>query len=257
MAPIKFEDDFKDKLDQRTIKPSEDAWEKLSAQLDEADGETQKSKGIWWFAVAASVVGLLFVAFQFFNRETEQQSPVIVDTKDSVIEPKKEQDVELVNAEKSTVAVETEVPVQKQVGSKQRIRSQSKEQLLVPKEASVQIAQEETVQKEELEKEVIPIKNAEALTFETKKVQEVADAIFNLSETDSGVTSENIDSLLKVAQREILLDRMKGENKAVVDVALLLQEVEFELDKSFRDKVFETLKKSYGSVKTAIAHRND
>ncbi|MFD2725306.1 hypothetical protein [Hyunsoonleella rubra] len=257
MAPIKFEDDFKDKLDQRTIKPSEGAWEKLSSRLEEADGDTRNSKGLWWLAVAASVVGLLFVAFQFFNGEAEQQSPVIVDTKDSIIEPKKKQDVEVVNAEKSTVAVETEVPVQKKVGSKQMIKRQSKEQLLMPKEASVQVAQEETVQKEELEKEVIPIKNGETLTFETEKAQEVADAIFNLSETDLGVTSEDIDSLLKVAQREILLDRMKGEDKAVVDAALLLQEVEFELDKSFRDKVFETLRKSYGSVKTAIAHRND
>ena len=34
MAPIKFEEKIKDKLEQRHLKPSADAWDRLSEKLD-------------------------------------------------------------------------------------------------------------------------------------------------------------------------------------------------------------------------------
>jgi len=35
MAPIKFEEDIRDKLEKRQLKPSSNAWKKLSDRLDE------------------------------------------------------------------------------------------------------------------------------------------------------------------------------------------------------------------------------
>ena len=43
----------------------------------------------------------------------------------------------------------------------------------------------------------------------------------------------------------------------MVDAEALLENVEAELDQSFRNKVFEAIKSSYNSVKTAVAQRND
>ena len=43
----------------------------------------------------------------------------------------------------------------------------------------------------------------------------------------------------------------------MIDASDLLQDVEADLDQSFRDKVFKTLKSSYYSVKTAVADRNN
>ena len=37
MAPIKFEDNIKDKLENRRLKPSLDAWDSLSKRLDNQD----------------------------------------------------------------------------------------------------------------------------------------------------------------------------------------------------------------------------
>ena len=124
-------------------------------------------------------------------------------------------------------------------------------------EAPTLIANQHTDPKLANEKEALVLKQLESLSFEKEKAQEVANAIFTLSETTSGVTDASIDSLLKAAQRDILLSRMKNKDQVLVDAALLLQEVEFELDESFREKVFKAFKESYGSVKTAIAQRND
>ena len=44
MAPIKFEENIKDKLDKRTIQPSTEAWVKLSSRLDAQEQNTSKSR---------------------------------------------------------------------------------------------------------------------------------------------------------------------------------------------------------------------
>ena len=41
MAPIKFEENIKDKLEKRTVMPSEASWSKLSQRLD---GEEKRNK---------------------------------------------------------------------------------------------------------------------------------------------------------------------------------------------------------------------
>ena len=50
---------------------------------------------------------------------------------------------------------------------------------------------------------------------------------------------------------------MYNEKTGVVDARLLLENVEADLEKSFRDKVFEALKSNFNFVKTAVAQRND
>jgi len=72
------------------------------------------------------------------------------------------------------------------------------------------------------------------------------------------VTDADIDVLLKEAQKEIIRNRIYNKTTSVVDANALFQDVEAELNQSsFRNKVFEALKSSYNSVKTAVAHRND
>jgi|GEM_PF-6899774 len=72
------------------------------------------------------------------------------------------------------------------------------------------------------------------------------------------VTDADIDVLLKEAQKEIIRNRIYNKTTSVVDANALFQDVEAELNQSsFRNKVFEALKSSCNSVKTAVAHRND
>lgn len=250
MAPINFENDFKEKLDKRTIAPSERAWDTLAERLD-TEEKTSGNKSIWWLGIAASVIGILFVALQFFNTEADTIAPEIVDTEDAIEIP----ETNALKVEEGTsVAVEEVLPEDK-------IKSEEK-RVMAPKQPNstngvrVQIAVGNTVPKLKKD-EVFQPKNNENISFEVEKAQEVADAMYALSETEQGISDASIDSLLKAAQRDILLSRMKNEDKIAIDAALLLQEVEFELDESFRDRVFKAFKSSYGSIKTAIAQRND
>ena len=49
MELIKFEKQAKNKLEQRRIQPSSDAWNKLTDRLD-ANQEKQKNNRLWWQA---------------------------------------------------------------------------------------------------------------------------------------------------------------------------------------------------------------
>lgn len=52
MAPYKLEDNIREKLEARELKPSADAWSKLEAKLDT---EQPKKKTVLWYYVAASL----------------------------------------------------------------------------------------------------------------------------------------------------------------------------------------------------------
>ena len=71
------------------------------------------------------------------------------------------------------------------------------------------------------------------------------------------VTEADINALLVEAQKEIALNRLSQQTSGFVDANALLESVEQELDQSFRAKVFEAIKTSYNTVKTAVAQRNE
>ena len=61
MAPNNIEESIKNKLEQRTIQPSADAWTKLESRLDATD-KNYKNKTFFWIGLAASIVGILLIA---------------------------------------------------------------------------------------------------------------------------------------------------------------------------------------------------
>ena len=76
-----------------------------------------------------------------------------------------------------------------------------------------------------------------------------------LESKNTEVTDTEIDSLLRQAQREILEDKIFGKDNTV-DAIALLADVEKELDKSFRDEIFDALKDGFIKVRTAVADRD-
>ena len=75
MAPYKLEDNIREKLEARELKPSADAWKKLEAKLD---AEQPRKKNFFWYYAAASFAGLLIVASIFFSRNTSEVNTPIV-----------------------------------------------------------------------------------------------------------------------------------------------------------------------------------
>ena len=241
MAPIKFEENIKDKLEKRTIQPSADAWQTLASRL-ETKNNKKKSPYYLWLGVAASIVAIMFIASQLFvnNNNTTIETPVIVNTNKETIKK-----------------IESENILQKKDVLTNNVEKESVKELNIktPKSEKTEVAQL-TKQKEEktvLPKEVIVNKTS----FEDLKVQQVVAQIQGLKDKGESVTDKDIDALLDQAQKEITLQNIYNETTKTVDANALLQDVESDLQQSFRDKVFNALKSSYNTVKTAVAERNN
>ena len=241
MAPIKFEENIKDKLEKRTIQPSADAWQTLASRL-ETKNNKKKSPYYLWLGVAASIVAIMFIASQLFvnKNNTTIETPVIVNTNKETIKK-----------------IESENVLQKKDVLTNNVEKESVKELNIktPKSEKTEVALL-TKQKEEktvLPKEVIVNKTS----FEDLKVQQVVAQIQGLKDKGESVTDKDIDALLDQAQKEITLQNIYNETTKTVDANALLQDVESDLQQSFRDKVFNALKSSYNTVKTAVAERNN
>ncbi|WP_339893177.1 hypothetical protein [uncultured Algibacter sp.] len=254
MAPINFENNIKNKLDERRLKPSTDAWDKLSERLDNQDKKNNK-KPYWWLGLAASIVGVLFIVSQFLNNETQvKDAPKIVDTQEIIQEK-----------ETNIIATENEIFVDVKDANVKVGKETTKKietlKLVSPKEKKAFVASVNERKIISKEKTNAIAATAELpkkpVTFEEQKIQDVVAQVQYLKNENKVITDADIEALLEEAQKEIMLNRLYNGTTGVVDAIALLQDVEAELDQSFRSKVFEALKSSYKSVKTAVAQRND
>ncbi len=254
MAPIKFEENIKEKLDKRTIKPSTDAWTKLSKRLDNRE-EKRGKKAFWWLGIAASIIGVLLVGSQFFKSSSlEPITPKIVVTPEVVKQDETDKIITKNIDELKEVSEEIKFEEEKKANQikKETIIVQPslvKENVAIAKENDVPRLKKESFESEE--------NILENLSFEDLKVKDLVAEIKKLKDNNAVVNDEVIDALLAEAQKEIALEQLYNDSTGIVDANLLLLDVEEELDQSFRNKVFEALKSSYNSVKTAVAQRND
>ncbi|WP_165747757.1 hypothetical protein [Cellulophaga sp. Z1A5H] len=258
MAPIKFEEHIKEKLDERTITPSANAWDKISGQI--ASTPAKKSKGFVWYAVAACLIGLLIASFVFYMGAEN----TIVLPENSIVNENNEKRKEL------------EAPI---------------EQFVLPPvvnkstDSSLDaIALEDKKEAEVLKNEVHNSKNAmatsnleitETVLNEDTIIGTVNENVFNkddiinskikdliaqvdaLESNNTVVSDAEIETLLRKAEREILADKIFKSTSNKVDAMALLDEAENELNTSFRDHLFDTLKDGFFKVRTAVADRNN
>ncbi len=232
MEPSKFEKHIVEKLSSREINPSDAAWDRISKTLDNKQ-EVRKNKRVYWYAIAASFIGLLFVSFFVLNKNNE-----VFPEEDKIV------------------------------------ASPSEEVKKVEEEIKIMDKEVITFEKEDRK---IEVTNTESNTetfindwVETKENPQISDSIekvldfkiyevvaqVNELEKSKAISDAEVDSLLRKAQDEILLDKIFQKDKSV-DAVSLLAEVENELDQSFRDQIFEKLKTGYFKIKTAVADRNN
>lgn len=236
MAPNKFEQHIKETLNHRTLQPSSDAWNALSKRLDEKSGRS-KNKYYWWIGVAASMVGVILITTLVNSKDSGVDSnPIIVDNPQPIKEV-------LENA----VIISDSNKINRPIITEEKI---NKKHIIQASNDNSQITELkiETVKSAEI--------IAKALTFEEQKIHDVVAEIQLLKDNNSSVSDSEIDNLLLKAQKEINLNKLY-DNKGVVDATSLLADVEADLDQSFRSKVFEILKDGFGTVKSAVANRNN
>ncbi len=271
MAPIKFEENIKDKLEQRVLTPSPKSWSDLAGRLDK---EQQKSKKpvFWWFGIAASVAAIVFISLLYINNDPSgsMELPEIVNeevdvkpleenTNTKSLVTQEEGSEKIAEVERQDSMEETsKVPAknQKTVKEDSKTKSVSKQNILNNTAvASINEAQQEK-NVDQVENSVKSVMTESAI--EDIRVDAVVEEINKIkSQNNNTVTDRQIDSLLKIANKELFNERLAKEKTNVVDADALLQDVEEDLGQSFRSKVYEALKNGYNKVKTSVAERNN
>ena len=253
METDKFEQHIRTKLNEREITPSKEAWSKISEQLD-VNTPSRKS-GYFWMGIAASVLVLLGTVLVFLNS-----------------------DVDELNIEIEVVKVPSEKVLNKINTETQRNIKEDDNEMIVSKSNAKSpievVTSDEVVLSTREEKEFIILKNdvaaSDALNKEIndsvgsivlseavldEKIAEVL-AQVDAMELNANITDAEVDSLLQNAQQDIIRENLFNQNHSVNAMALLTQ-VEEELDQSFRDQIFESLKTGFLKVRTAVADRNN
>ncbi len=274
MAPYKLEDNIREKLEAREMKPSAEAWKKLETQLE---AKQPKNKIVGWYYVAASFVGLLILASVFLSRNNTEVNNQIVD--ENLEQQNIETESEIIpnNSEAESIASETNnsEKIETNVSKKETEKKQSNSVQLKPlpqkksaidkkiekADAIAKVTNAEMPQAVKKEKPIKSEMSSQTLTkieedkiFNTK-VDEVVASVKKLQENNTEVSTTEVEALLNSARREIQTQRILNSPK--VDATALLQDVEWELEKSFRDKVFDALGEGFQKVRTAVTERND
>ncbi|HMB65086.1 MAG TPA: hypothetical protein VKN36_18550 [Eudoraea sp.] len=242
-----FEKQIKEKLRQREIRPSEDAWHQISSGLEK--GKPRRMNYLR-YGIAAGFIGMLIISVLYFKAEDGS-----------------EKEVQIVNSppEKSVSNRADHVPEEEFIANTNKEHDlkngEARDDGKPTKERPQHLVNSV---KQAVDKE----SNPEVFSTKVKVSQRPLDQLIgykvteiiaqvNLLEKDAAaLTDAEVDSLLRRAQRDILTaDLLKVDGS--VDAAALLGEVEDELDQSFRDQIFEKLKTGFEKVRTAVADRNN
>ena len=232
---MKQQHKYRTQIKQRSITPSEEVWDKLSEKLS-AQENLQKSKKWVLIKYAASILILISVGFYFFQPKNELIENEIIVTPTS-----EEQKIKL--------------PVIDQVP-----------EILITEPVEIS----PIISRPKIKPEISKVSNhnvEKAVVFQnTTRVQEIKISIENIDksiviekENSTIVIASNgeaidteIEQLLNKANIKLKINRQNFD-KNVVSANTLLLEVEDDLDKDFKQKLYESIVKSLTNLKEVVA----
>ena len=236
----KFDKYIKTKLEERRAVPSERSWDQIKEglPLDTKSGRTRKY--VW--TIAASFVGLLLASVLFYQQKPTEITvdPLAGTTRDADVPLKESKAVEITKMDKKEVQEITEIPVV--INSGEEAEQEMVITEVTPKQEMIQPIKDMAIEK--------PL---DVISIKANEVFAQVEKLERLSLVE--VTDAEIDSLLRVAQKEIITEKIFAQN-GEVDAMALLTEVEDELDETVRDQIFDALKEGYLKLRTAVADRN-
>ena len=275
MAPIKFEENIREKLQERELQPNKDSWNELSKKLGHVPAP--KSNRRVWMAVAAGFMGLLLVVSYVLTTGNENKSTQLVD--ENIITPSEVDDViETPRLEDNTLNTAPVVASEAVENDLDEPKMEAENKMIPKKVIAIVNGNEGQSQGNTTTKEVNPLIKKEAIAevktepkdlpneklepnkedlFVDNKVNAVVTAVRQMEESKNTVTAAEIEDLLVKAQRDIATNRILASSNKKIDPSALLQDVETEMERSFRDKVFEALGEGYNKVRTAVVERNN
>ena len=252
----KFEKHIRQKFQEREISPSPKAWEQINEALGEEKRSQNKRPLFWTVGIAAGLLAVVTLSINFWNAKDTQPA------ENTIVEGTSENE-----AEKEVVTplmeIAQEEPNPPTPSEENTIPVVEKEQLEFTSDTGFSGKPKNTSGVVENQQETIGLQSSAIVgaekVIDTKiqnKLNEVLAQVTAMEESKITVTDAEIDSLLLAAQHELLLDKVMQED-GKVDAMALLNEVEEELDQTFRDQLFDTLKEGFFKLRTAVADRNN
>ncbi|MEZ4839459.1 hypothetical protein [Flavobacterium sp.] len=223
MEPNNIEKQIRGKLNQRTIQPSVNAWDRLDAMLSV---EEQKPKrNFKWLSIAAVSVGFTLIGIFMVNKEDSVENvipshPIVLENENQVVE--KELTLEIENT-----------------------FSKAKENESVAHQSTKKIEKPST--------EINPKKDF--LLDNHSKNKETFVENYPKELTTKYIDAESLLAEIERGEKNEIPNITKKPS-VKVDANALLSTAEEELNETFRDKVIQTINKKYNSVKSSLANRN-
>lgn len=233
MEPEKFENNVKKVLGEREIQPSAAGWEKLEQRLEQ---NRKKRPYLLWMTSAAAIAVIFFLIGTQFNTPGASETPQFVEQspEEPVLQDKtsKPEVIQVASSEEKDEPEVTQEPSAER-GVKKAIY-----------EAPVSKVSEEEIAEVSEETSEVEIPVTEKFPGLIKEIRSELAA----GEIQQEVSDNEIEALLLLAAAEL-----ESEPVYSVNPDDLLDQVEYELDQSFRQKVFEVVKEGLLKAKTAVA----
>lgn len=227
MEQNKLENEFRNKLNQREINPSENSWDRLDAMLTVAE-EKKPIRSYSWIYIAASILGFAFLGTFFF---TQSDKNVTVETNEVVIE--NNQNVEPKKEVLSIIPLDSKPESIAEMSELKKVNRNSRD--------SNSIIQNQVAQNSNSDI-VIPMIEKEQTIQKTEQF------------ASSNISDNAIDEML--AAVKTTSKTANSKTAVTVNPNALLSQVDGELELSFREKVINKVNKNYQTVKVALANRN-
>lgn len=223
MEPNNIDKQIKEKLNQREIQPSSNAWDRLDAMLSV---EEQKPKRSYkWLSIAAVFVGFTLIGIFMMNQGSSTDNvipsnPIVLENENKLIENESTPDIE--NNFSEVKQNEAVVHQSTKKIEKPSAEINPKKDFLLDNHSK----KEEAIVENQLKEPTPKYINAESL----------------LAEIETG--------------EKIEIPNISKKPSVKVDANALLSSAEKEVDETFRDKVIQSINKKYNSVKSTLANRN-
>lgn len=218
MQPEQFDKRVKNAFEGKRISPSPDAWEALERQLDAAP--KKKNTPLFWMAAAIAVIVAGAFAYQMLlpaGIADETTTPVADFETENFSQP----EVGIPHPELSIAVDSANDPVQPvDLNSRSRVR-----------------VQQYTVNMLTAEDQLVYMPVSSAGESEVYEVSE-----------------KEIDALLAKVEAQITTPDATGAE--LLKAMALLEQVEAELDQSFKEKALEKLRQGFVKFRTAVAEKN-
>ena len=223
---------YREELQNRTVNPSSDSWEKLSIKLD---SPKVKKKGIKLQLLKYAAVILILISIGFYFSEPKEKvinSPLIV-----APTLKKE----LNNIPEMNIDPQTEVAAKPEINT---IDTNINPELIIPEEVVAYAPKEN-------ENFMIPVIENTAHDTLTKTALQTETLLSEDKDIDDEVTQ-----LLNESKIRLLLDN-PITSKNVVSAQALLNEVEGDLDKALKEKLMEKIANILNNPKEVITFQEN